>query len=103
MKFVIYALVIAATSSAFAMGQNDYSTPIYGHKAKKIFSLIPKLRAHCAYLEAGSEDQGNLGAKVNAIINDKNINSVQCKLVGEDTYACEASTLEYVNPCEAKK
>jgi hypothetical protein len=102
-KAVLCLFVFGATTSVFAMsGEQDYSTSIYGKKAERLFNLLPKMKSACAYKQADSEKQGDLGPKVSAIVNDSNINSVLCMRIGESTFACEASTLWFSEPCKLK-
>ena len=104
MKMVIGFTGIAVcliSLSASAMGRNnDYSTSFYGAEAQKIFNASKKLTDTCTYVQANASAQGNLGDILNKLIGDKNINSVSCVHIGEQTYACEASTLWFGNPCK---
>lgn len=85
--------------SAFASAtSNDYSISFYGDTAQKIFQVSKKMNGSCSYVEANDGD--SLGKDVEKLINDANINSVQCIFIGEQTYACEASTLWFSEPCQ---
>jgi hypothetical protein len=79
---------------------NDYFFSIYGAKAKAHFDQLPKLTASCAYAETEVDAKGNETDTLKMTIGGEKINSLLCRHIGEDTYACEASTLWVDGACK---
>lgn len=102
MKQIALSLVLAlSAANAFAMGgNNDYFFSIYGAKAKAQFDKLPKLTASCAYAQTEGDDKGNQTDTLKMTIGGEKINSILCRHIGEDTYACEASTLWNDSACQ---
>src|SRR4051794_10157667 len=103
MKQTIFAFsfTLAALTgiSAQAMPQ-DYFFPIYGAKAKALFDKLPKLTPNCAYAQNEVDASGNLVDSLKMVISHQQINSVLCQRVGEQAYACEATTLWNDSACK---
>ncbi|MGZ3768594.1 MAG: hypothetical protein ACXVCP_02520 [Bdellovibrio sp.] len=101
MKKVILSLVLLSSVNALAMGHDQDSVySIYGSKAKKYFNKLPKVTSSCAYIENDVTVDGNTVDKVDLKIEGQSINSILCQHIGEQTYACEASTLWVSDACK---
>ncbi|MGZ3743911.1 MAG: hypothetical protein ACXWRA_08665 [Pseudobdellovibrionaceae bacterium] len=90
-RLVMIAAVTLLTVQSFAMPQ-DYFFSIYGKNAKKYFDKLPRQTSTCAYIENAVDAQGNTLDTIKLEIQGQQINSILCHLIGEQTYACEAST-----------
>jgi len=101
-KIILACFLTLATIPTFGMGNDkDYSFSIYGKKAVKYFNKLPKLNSKCAYIENKVDKDGNTDDNVKLVIQGQTINSILCVLVGEQTHACEASTLWISEPCKS--
>lgn len=88
MKLLITLAIGLAALQASAMPQ-DYFFSMYGNNAKKYFDNMPKSTSSCAYIE---NKDGETEA-IYLVIKGQKINSILCRQLGEQTYACEASTM----------
>jgi hypothetical protein len=73
----------------------DFAYSFYGKKAQTYFQLMTKNTTDCAYMEnrAGETE------RIYLVIAGQKINSILCRQVGEQTFACEASTLQNSKGC----
>jgi len=101
MKTTFASIAILISANAFAMGNDqDYFFSIYGDKAQSEFTKLPKLTDSCAYIENKVDANGNTVDTIKMVIQGQQINSVLCRQIGEQTFACEASTLWNDGACK---
>jgi len=100
MKKTLIAFGLICSINVFAMGGADYNTSITGDVAQKLFAALPELKPGCRYAQAPSEDQGNFGPTINALIGDANINSIECVQKPNQPAECTASTIWDSEPCQ---
>ena len=99
-KFICVGVIgFMSAQGAFGMPQ-DYSQSIYGEKAKDLFNKSTKLTPTCSYEKTSDSTNEVLNGRT---IDGKAVNALQCKLIGEGTYACEETTAWYSNPCEIQQ
>ncbi|MGZ3773223.1 MAG: hypothetical protein ACXVCY_02350 [Pseudobdellovibrionaceae bacterium] len=91
-KVAISFLLSMLSMKAHAMRQQDYAFSIYGNAAQEYFKALPKVDANSAYAQNPTDKNGNTIDVLNIIIQGQQINSILCREVGEQTYACEART-----------
>ncbi|MGZ3770828.1 MAG: hypothetical protein ACXVCP_15105 [Bdellovibrio sp.] len=93
LKKAAIGLLFSVLSIKVSAMPRDYAFSIYGKTAQKYFAALPKLDAKTAYAENPIDKNGNTIDVLNIVIQGQQINSILCHQVGEQTYACEASTL----------